>query len=137
MTRWMGVDLGTRRIGIALSDPKGTFALPYVTLPRTSDEQDARAIAEMAKGEGVRTVVLGHPLALDGSRGDPALVAEAFGQRLREAGARVKLWDERLTTVEAEKRLKGRGMKGRQRRAVVDKLAAAVLLQSFLDTRAT
>jgi putative Holliday junction resolvase len=135
MARAIGVDLGTRRIGIAISDAKGTVATPYATLHRTSDENDAQAIAELAAAEKAATVVLGYPLALDGSIGDAALVAQAFAQKLRAAGARVKLWDERLTTAEAEKKLKGRGMKGRQRRAVVDKVAATVLLQSFLDSK--
>lgn len=135
MTRWMGVDLGSRRIGIAVSDDKGKVAVPYATLHRTSDLDDATAIAEMAAAEGIRTVVVGYPLALDGTRGDAAFVAEAFADRLKESGVRVRLWDERLTTVEAEKRLRGRGMKGRSRRAVIDKMAASVLLQSFLDAR--
>ncbi|MGZ4127876.1 MAG: Holliday junction resolvase RuvX [Actinomycetota bacterium] len=135
MARALGVDLGTRRIGIAISDPKGRLATPYAVLQRTNDDHDARAIAEMAAAEGATLVVVGLPLSLDGSRGDAAAMAEAFAGTLREMGARVSLFDERLTTVEAEKKLKARGMRGRQRRAVVDKVAAQVLLQAFLDTK--
>lgn len=135
MARALGVDLGTRRIGIAISDAKGKVATPYMTLQRTSDDQDARAIAEMASAEGASLVVVGLPLSLDGSKGDAAAMAEAFAATLRTMGARVSLFDERLTTVEAEKKLKGRGMRGRERRAVIDKVAAQVLLQAYLDTK--
>ena len=135
MARALGVDLGTRRIGLAISDARGTVATPYATLQRTNDEHDAAAIAEVASAEEAKLVVLGHPLSMDGKRGDAALVAEAFAEKLKQSGVRVALWDERLTTKEAESKLKGRGMKGRARRAVVDKVAAQVLLQSYLDTK--
>ena len=135
MARALGVDLGTRRIGLAISDSKGKVATPYATLDRTNDEHDAAAIAEVAAAEEAKLVVLGHPLSMDGKRGDAALVTEAFADKLKDAGVRVALWDERLTTKEADSKLKGRGMKGRARRAVVDKVAAQVLLQSYLDTK--
>ncbi|TMK83736.1 MAG: Holliday junction resolvase RuvX [Actinobacteria bacterium] len=135
MPRALGVDLGTRRIGLAISDARGKVATPYATLERTNDEHDANAIAEVASAEEAKLIVLGHPLMLDGTRGDAAAVAEAFAAKLKESGIRVALWDERLTTKQAESSLKRRGMKGRERRAVVDKVAAQVLLQSYLDTK--
>lgn len=135
MPRALGVDLGTRRIGLAISDARGTVATPYATLDRTNDEQDSKAIAEVASAEEAKMIVLGHPLKLDGSVGDAALVAEAFAAKLKESGLRVTLWDERLTTKQAESGLKRRGMKGREVRAVVDKVAASVLLQSYLDAK--
>jgi putative Holliday junction resolvase len=135
MPRALGVDLGSRRIGIALSDPKGTVATPYAVLTRTNDEEDAQAVAEIASAEGAARIIVGHPLSLDGSRGPAAQVAEAFAGKLQEAGMRVTLWDERMTTVEADKMLKARGMKGRARRGHVDKVAAQVLLQAYLDTK--
>jgi putative Holliday junction resolvase len=135
MARALGVDLGSRRIGIAISDQKGKLATPYAVLTRTSDEEDANAIAEIASAEGAQRIIVGHPLSLDGSRGPAAQVAEAFAGKLVEAGLRVTLWDERLTTVEATKMLKARGMKGRSSRGQVDKVAAQVLLQSYLDTK--
>ncbi|TMK50805.1 MAG: Holliday junction resolvase RuvX [Actinobacteria bacterium] len=135
MPRALGVDLGTRRIGLAISDARGKVATPYATLERTNDEHDANAIAEVASAEEAKLIVLGHPLMLDGTRGDAAAVAEAFAAKLKESGIRVTLWDERLTTKQAESSLKRRGMKGRERRAVVDKVAAQVLLQSYLDTK--
>ena len=135
MARLIGIDLGSRRIGIALSDDRGTVATPYLVLPRTNDEHDAQAIAELATAEGVKTVVLGHPITLAGRTESAALLAEAFAKRLREAGMRVRLWDERLSTAEAEKHLKKVGVKGQKRREVVDKMAAAIILQSFLDAK--
>lgn len=135
MPRALGIDLGTRRIGVAISDAKGKVATAYATLERTNDEHDAKAIAEVASAEEAKLIVLGHPLMLDGTRGDAAAVAEAFAEKLKEAGMRVALFDERLTTKLAESSLKRRGMKGRERRAVVDKVAAQVLLQSYLDTK--
>jgi putative Holliday junction resolvase len=135
MPRALGIDLGTRRIGVAISDSAGKVATPYATLERTNDEQDTHAIAEVASAEEAKVVVVGHPLMLDGTRGDAAAVAEAFADKLKETGLRVALWDERLTTKQAESGLKRRGMKGRERRAVVDKVAAQMLLQSYLDAK--
>jgi putative Holliday junction resolvase len=133
--RFLGVDLGTRRIGIAISDPKGVLATPYATLPRSNDEYDAAAIVEIARGESVKEIVLGYPLMLDGSVGDAALVTEAFRAKLKAAGGKVRLFDERLTTVEASKKLRSKGVKAREQRQLIDKAAATVLLQSFLDTK--
>jgi putative Holliday junction resolvase len=135
MPRALGIDLGTRRIGIAISDSKGKVATPYATLERTNDEHDSKAIAEVASAEEAKLIVLGLPLMLDGTRGDAAAVTEAFAAKLKEAGLRVALFDERLTTKQAESSLKRRGMKGRERRAVVYNVAAQVLLQSYLDTK--
>jgi putative pre-16S rRNA nuclease len=135
MARALGVDLGMRRIGIAISDGDRKVATPYAVLQRTSDENDVRAIMEIAGAEAVKEIVLGHPLSLDGTAGGAAAMTESFAEKLKTAGGKVVLWDERFTTVEADKKLKDRGMKGRQRRGAVDKVAAAVLLQSFLDSK--
>src|ERR1041385_6462791 len=122
MARTIGVDLGSRRIGIAISDDKGKVATPYPTLPRASDENDAKAIAEIASLEGVKTVVLGLPLQLDGTRGSAAAVTEGFAGKLKDAGLRVRLHDERFTTTEATKKLQKRGMKSKEVRGVIDKV---------------
>jgi putative Holliday junction resolvase len=135
MPRFLGVDLGSRRIGIAISDDKGKVATPYLTMPRTNDQADAQAVAEIASGEGCKQVVVGLPLQLDGTRGEAAFVTEAFAAKLKDAGAKVKFWDERLTTAEADKKLKKAGVKGKKRRTVVDKTAAMGILQSFLDSK--
>ncbi|MFN2613279.1 MAG: Holliday junction resolvase RuvX [Actinomycetota bacterium] len=135
MARTLGVDLGSRRIGIAIADSDGLVATPYATLERTSDEADAKAIVEIAAGEGVKQIVLGYPLSLDGTRGDAALVTEGFAEKIKQAGGKVKLWDERLTTVEATKKLRAGGVRARKQRKVIDRSAATLLLQSFLDSK--
>lgn len=133
--RLVGVDLGSRRIGIAISDSGRTTATPYTVIDRSSDERDAAAVAEIARAEDADEVVLGMPLRLDGTKGDAAFVVEGFGLRLKEAGLRVRFWDERMTTAQAEKGLRATGMKGPKRRQVVDKVAASVILQSYLDAQ--
>lgn len=135
MTRYIGIDLGSRRIGLAISDSKGVIATPFMTLNRSSDELDAKAIAELALGEGAQTAVLGMPFRLDGTKGDASVVVEDFAGALRTAGLRVRFVDERLTTVEATKVLRGAGVKGKKLRTVVDKTAATIILQTFLDTK--
>lgn len=134
--RALGVDVGSRRIGLALSDPGRRAAQPYRVIERSVEERDVAAVLEVARAEGVGVVVVGLPLRLNGTRGTAAEAAEAFAERLRDAGARVEMWDERLSTVEAERTLRAAGLRGRARRRVVDKVAAAVILQSFLDARA-
>lgn len=135
MTRYVGIDLGSRRVGLAISDSEGIIATPFMTLNRSSDEQDAQAIAELAIAEGAKTAVLGMPFKLDGTRGDASVVVEDFAVALRAAGLRVRFVDERLTTVEATKKLSKRGMNSRKIREVVDKTAAMIILQTFLDTK--
>lgn len=135
MTRYIGIDLGSRRIGLALSDPKGKFATPFMTLNRSSDEQDALAICELGHAEGAKTAILGMPFKLDGTKGDASVVVEDFAAALRAAGMRVRFVDERLTTAEATKKLRSVGVKGKKARQVVDKTAATIILQAFLDTK--
>lgn len=138
--RALGVDLGARRIGIAVSDSAGTLATPRGTLVRTGDTlRDRRALVELAVGEEVVVVVVGHPLSLDGTRGPAALAAEAeadaLGGLLADHGVRVELFDERLTTVSAHQALRAGGTRGRDQRKVVDQTAAAVMLMAWLDGR--
>jgi len=135
MTRALGLDLGTRRIGVALSDSAGTVATPYDVVTRSVDRmRDHARIAEMVDEAGVEVVVVGLPLSLDGSIG-PA--ARAILDETDELRARllvgVVTWDERLSTVEAQQRLRAAGVKGRKGRRVVDQVAATVILQSWLD----
>jgi putative Holliday junction resolvase len=135
MTRYIGIDLGSRRVGLALSDSKASFATPFMTLSRSSDELDAQAIAELAHGEGATTAILGMPFRMDGTKGEASVVVEDFAAALRTAGLRVRFVDERLTTVEATKKLRSTGMKGKKIRQVVDRTAATIILQTFLDTK--
>ena len=138
--RAVGVDLGARRIGIAVSDSAGTLATPRGTVVRSGDAaRDRRALVELVCEEEAVVVVVGHPRSLDGSRGPAAAAAEeeaaALAELLGPHGVRVELFDERLTTVTAHQALTAAGTKGRNQRAVVDQTAAAVMLMAWLDGR--
>jgi putative Holliday junction resolvase len=131
MTRALGVDIGTVRTGIAV-EVLG-IAQPLRVLTEF-DEDLVGAIAAMAGEEGATEVVIGHPLRLDGTEGEAASRTREIAEALRAATQiPVVLWDERLTTVQAERSLVGAGVKRRKRRSVVDEVAATVMLQSYLD----
>jgi putative Holliday junction resolvase len=135
VTRAVGLDLGTRRIGVALSDSAGTVATPHVVLTRSNDRiHDHGRIADLVDEAGAEVVVVGLPLSLDGSVGPAArsILDEADELRAR-LPVGVVTWDERLSTVEAQQRLRAAGVKGRKGRQVVDQVAATVILQSWLD----
>jgi putative Holliday junction resolvase len=135
MMRAVGLDLGTRRIGVALSNSAGTVATPYDVLTRSDDRLDDHGrIAAIVDEAGAGVVVVGLPLSLDGSVGPAArdVLDEADELRARLPVA-VMTWDERLSTVEAQRRLRTAGVKGRKGRRVVDQVAATVILQSWLD----
>jgi putative holliday junction resolvase len=138
--RAVGIDLGSRRIGVAVSDSARTLASPRTTVIRTGDrERDLRQMVELVLEEEAVVVVVGHPLSLDGTRGRAATAAEEEADALRTAlethGVVVELFDERLTTVTADQSLRAGGMSGKARRKVIDRSAAAVLLQAWLDGR--
>jgi putative Holliday junction resolvase len=135
--RALGLDLGSRRIGVALSTSDGSLATPYEVITRSRDRSsDHRAIARLATDEGAEVLVVGLPLSLDGTDGPAATAARAEAEELQAAtGLPVELWDERLTTVTAERQLAALDLDGRARRRVVDKVAAAVMLQAWLDHR--
>lgn len=130
--RVLAVDPGSRRIGLAVSDSDRRVALPLEVIPagESSIEVIARLIREYEVGE----IVVGLPLRLDGSEGRAAAGARAWAERLRERVAiPVHLFDERLTTVAADRALTSTGMGGRRRRKVVDRTAATLLLQTYLQ----
>ena len=131
--RAIGLDLGEKRIGVALS--AGTLATPYEVVPRSGDRStDHRRIAELADETGATVVVVGLPLSLDGSVGPAAQRALDEVDELSAALTMpVETWDERLSTVTAERSLLAQDLRGPARRKVVDKVAAAVILQSWLD----
>lgn len=138
MKRILGLDVGERRIGVAVSDPDGRLAVPLRILQRETEEADISAIGQIAQAEGVETVVVGLPLSLSGAVGPQARRVEAFARRLAEAtGLALELWDERLTSVHAERAPAGGRKRGRsvRRRQPVDDVAAAIALQSYLDRR--
>lgn len=136
--RVLGIDLGSVRIGLALSDPSGTVANPHSVLRRAGDRAaDHAVVRDLVAELEVDRVVVGLPLSLDGSLGPAAQRALDEADELRATlGVPVETYDERLTTVTAVASLREAGMRAEQRREVVDKVAATVLLQSWLDGRA-
>lgn len=135
--RVLGIDLGQRRIGVAVSDPGRVLATADRVIVRTGDpERDRRAIAEIAAEWEATRIVVGLPLSLDGSQGPAATAALAEATRIGEVtGLPVETYDERFTTVSAERTLSEQDVRGQDRRKVIDMVAAAVLLQAWLDRR--
>jgi putative Holliday junction resolvase len=136
--RALGIDLGSRRIGVALSDSAGTMATPYETVERSGDVAlDHRRLLALADEAEVELLVVGLPLSLDGSVGPAAQgVLDELEQLRSTTSLPVETYDERLTTVTADQLLRQGGRGGRARRKVIDQTAAAVLLQAWLDARA-
>ena len=135
MSRALALDIGTRRIGVAVSDSGGTVATPYEVVHRSGDRaSDHRRIAALVDEAGAEVVVVGMPLSLDGSVGPAAqAVFDEIDQLRATVGAEVVTWDERLSTVQAERSLRAGGVRKGKRRGVVDQVAATVILQSWLD----
>jgi len=135
--RAVGIDLGSKRIGVSLSDSAGTLATPYEVVQRSGDRQrDHRALKELVDEAEAEIVVVGLPLSLDGSDGPQAKKYRAEAKVIAKVvGIAVVVHDERFTTVTAEQTLKDANLDGRRRRQVIDKVAAAVMLQDWLDGR--
>jgi putative holliday junction resolvase len=135
--RVLGIDVGTRRLGVAVSDPTGTVASPLATVPRRAPAEDARALAALAAEQEATTVVVGLPVTLAGREGPAARSVRAYLAELAPLlpGLALELADERLSTVAAERALVGGGVRRRARREVVDQVAASVFLQTWLDAR--
>lgn len=131
--RVLALDLGEARIGLAISDPDRTVALPAGTIKVSGGVEDLKAVARLVGETGAADVVVGHPLSLSGERGPAARRAEEFAEGLRLLlQVPVHLQDERLSTVEADRGLRTAGAGGRERRRAVDAAAAGVILESFL-----
>jgi len=136
MPRILALDLGDVTVGVAVSDPLGVIARPLLTLRRIGPRRDLRAIAELVREHEVSAIVVGLPLLLSGEAGPAAAKAEAFSRALGEAIAvPIHTWDERLTTVQAERALLEADLGRRRRREVINQVAAAIILQSWLDSR--
>lgn len=135
--RVLGIDAGERRVGVALSDETRLLASPVAVLDRRQGLAAVfDALSRLARAEGVEQVVVGLPLDADGSRGRQARRAEQFARiAQRVVGLPVELWDERLSTREAEAilRQQGRNMRRVRERGQIDAVAAAVILQDYLD----
>jgi putative Holliday junction resolvase len=132
----MAVDPGSKRVGLALSDPSATIAQALATLPAEPAGTLAARLAEMAQTHGAERIVVGLPRRLDGTRGPEAAAAEQLASELRQAsGLPVEMVDERLTTVAAERALIADGVRREKRRLSIDRVAAALMLQAHLDRR--
>lgn len=130
----LGLDIGEKRIGVAIADPEGLLAIPLTVIERVGEEADLKAILDLANEHGVRRIVVGLPRSLDGSIGKQAERVLSFSRVLSQrTDIPVDTWDERLSTVAAERLLLDAGVKGDKRRARRDAMAAAIILQSYLD----
>ncbi len=138
MTRILGIDWGRVRLGLAVSDESALIAQGLASLSRSGDKKDVAEIARYAGEWQVREIVVGFPRNMDGTLGEAARAVQQFALKLEsDLGLPVHLWDERLTTQAAERTLVGAGVRRRARREVIDRLAATIILQSFLDRRRT
>ncbi len=131
----LGLDVGHKRIGVALSDELGWTAQPYTTLGRKGLAKDLSALREIVEREGVAEIVVGLPRNMNGSEGPQARKARRFAEEVRRAlGLPVVEWDERLSSVAAERVLIEADVSRKKRRGQVDKLAAVLILQGYLDS---
>ncbi|HEV2416102.1 MAG TPA: Holliday junction resolvase RuvX [Candidatus Dormibacteraeota bacterium] len=132
----LAVDLGSKRVGLAVSDPTGKIAQPLATVDANPQETLPERVAEIAKEHEVTEIVVGLPRRLDGSFGPEAKSARAIAEAIRKASRRrVELVDERLTTAQAERSMIAGGVRRERRKATIDQVAATLLLQSHLDRR--
>ena len=132
--RILALDLGKRRIGLAISDELGITAQGLPTLQRKNNRTDLAALSRIVRDKGVQRILLGNPLHMSGDAGVQSDLAREFGEMLgRHIGQEVTLWDERLTTVEASRVLRSSGIGIEKRARAVDQLSAVILLQSYLD----
>jgi putative Holliday junction resolvase len=134
----IALDVGERRIGVAVSDPGGTFSLPHGVLERTNIRADIRSIVTIAQERGAETIVVGDPLTLGGKRGPAAEKMDAFVAQLARAfPGTIERIDERMTTAGATKTLLAAGVSRAKRKQAVDQLAAAAILDTYLARRRT
>jgi putative Holliday junction resolvase len=134
--RYLGLDVGDVRIGVALSDETATLASGLLTLERVGPRKDVRAVAAIVREREVGEVVVGMPWRLDGTMGPQGEKVTAFVESLRRAvEVPVVTWDERFTTVAADELLAEAGVRRRDRKARIDRAAAVLILQGYLDAR--
>ena len=131
--RVLGIDVGTVRVGVALSDSAGMVASPHTSLPAGEDLADR--LADLAAQESCKTVVVGLPKGMSGRDTASTQMARAVAKQLAERGLNVQLWDERLSSAEAERVLLSAGRRREQRKVERDPIAAAIILQGWLDAR--
>jgi putative Holliday junction resolvase len=132
----MGLDYGDRRIGVALSDELGWTAQGFGVIERRKPEEDMERIGRIAVDNDVKEIVLGLPKNMNGSIGPRGEICLAFAEELRGMlNLPVHLWDERLTTVAAERTLISADVSRKKRKQVIDKMAAAIILQGYMDSK--
>ena len=133
--RVVGIDYGTVRVGVALSDPGRTIASPYENYTRRGEAQDAKYFRHLAEEERVALFVVGLPLHLDGRESEKSIEARSFGQWLGETtGVDVEFYDERFTTTEAEQALLEAEMTKKRRKKRLDMLAAQIMLTAYIES---
>ncbi|WP_314587233.1 Holliday junction resolvase RuvX [Paenibacillus terrigena] len=136
MTKILGLDYGDRRIGVAVSDMYGWTAQGLDVIDRKRDSNELKRIGEMIEANEVSEIVLGLPKNMNGTIGPRGEICMAFAQTLQEAfNLPVHLWDERLSTVSAERTLVEADVSRKKRKQVVDKMAATLILQNYLDSK--
>lgn len=136
--RILGIDYGDKRLGLALSDPLGMMAMPLSVLERTSDESAIAAIEKIIAEKDVEKIIVGLPLNMNGTRGPMAEKSTKFADALgKSTGVAVELCDERLSTMSAEKALLEGDVRREKRKGLRDKIAAQIILQSYLDRHAS
>jgi putative holliday junction resolvase len=134
--RIMGIDYGTKRIGVAISDPSCTMAHPLDIILVREDGSHMESLKKIARDYQVEKIVVGLPYNMEGDVGESAKKVMLWAEEVaRELGLPVDLWDERLTTAEAHEVLMHLKVKGPKRRQIVDKIAASIILKSYLDAR--
>ena len=134
--RIMAIDFGSKRLGIAVSDSSATLAQPVTVIQRTQESEDLEQLFRLAADYDVQRIVVGYPRTLRGEAGPQAAVVEKFIRKIKQrSGLPVDRYDERLTSKEARTWLAQMGVRGRKADALVDKMAAALILQSYLDRR--
>jgi putative Holliday junction resolvase len=136
--RVLALDVGKKRIGLALSDPLGITAQGLPTLYRTNIREDLAALDKLVREREVKLLLVGHPLNMSGTEGRQAFYTKEFAERLSEwTHVEIRYWDERLTSVEAGRVLRSSGISIEKRAKAVDQLSAVLLLESFLDSGGT
>lgn len=134
--RYMGIDYGDARVGIALSDPLGMLAQRYTTLENTGGKKLFAQIAELVQEKQVGHIVIGMPKNMDGSEGFRAEATYAFAERLKTVtDVEISFWDERLTTVAAHGYLNEVNVRGKKRKATVDAVSAELILEGFMQSK--
>ncbi len=134
--RLLGLDVGTKTIGVAVSDEGGVVATPLKTLSRHGGKRDVAAVRALMDETGATALIVGLPLELSGREGDAARRSRILGRQLAEQlGCEVDYWDERFTTTEAERLLIAADVRRSKRKKVIDQMAACLILQGYLDSK--